>query len=419
MGIRPVGPGAAWIVFVWAVLAAAPITRAAEPQAKRPVALLIADWLKPSHPEVLFSRIFRTYTRDGKGLESQLRVASLYRDLPSKDDQSAALAAEFGFPIVPSIDEALTLGTGKLAVDGVLISTEWAPYPESDTGQIVYPHRRMFEECVKLFKASGQVVPVFMDKHLADTHPDSQWIYDTAKEMKIPLMAGSSVPLCLMEAEASVERGSAVKEIVGISYHTLTTYGFHGLEMTQALAERRRGGETGVKQVRCLVGKSVWDAAGKEYDPLLLDLAMSKQSVKVPEGKKLADVVPEPILFVIDHVDGLRVNLFTLNGIAMGWTAAWKYADGRTAGTLFASEHSPERIRFDWQMRGIEDMVLSGKPAWPVERTLYSSSLLDAALISKRDGGRVVKTPFLTRVPYQYDWGWKPPKEIAGPLKKR
>ena len=385
---------------------------------RKAVALLIADWRKASHPEDLFAHVLRTYTRDGKGLPSRLRIASVYRDLPSADDLSHAYAAEHGFRVSPSVEAALTLGTGKLAVGGVLISTEWAPYPESDTGQVIYPHRRLFEECVTVFKSSGRVVPVFIDKHLADTNEDSHFIYDTAKRMNIPLMAGSSVPLCLMEAEATVEAGAELKEIVGISYHTLTTYGFHGVEMTQALAERRKGGETGVKRVRCLVGKAVWDAAGKDYDPALLAAAVAKQSVKVPDGKTLADVVPEPVLFTAEHADGLRVNLFTLNGLAMGWTAAWKYKDDRTAATMFAGEHDGHRVRFDWQMRGVEDMILSGKASWPAERTLYSSGLLDAALISKRDGGRVVETPFLN-VPYQHDWSWQPPAELKAPRAPR
>src|SRR5687768_17062937 len=312
-------------------LCLASVTRAApnqsqpQPPPKKKVAALVADWFHNSHPDVLFTRIFQTYTRDGKGPPSQLELVSVYRDLPTERDLSGKYAAEAGFRITPTVEEALTLGTGKLAVDGVLISTEWAPYPESDTGQFIYPHRRLFEDCVKVFKASGRVVPVFIDKHLADTHQDSQWIYDTAKEMNIPLMAGSSVPLCLHAAEANVEEGAELKEIVGVSYHTLTTYGFHGLEMTQALAERRKGGETGIKQVRCLTGQAVWDAAGKDYDPQLLAAALEKMEARVPDGKTMADVVPEPILFVIDHADGLRVNLFTLNGLAMGWSAAWRY----------------------------------------------------------------------------------------------
>ena len=69
-------------------------------------------------------------------------------------------------------------------------------------------------------------------------------------------------------------------------------------------------------------------------------------------------------------------------------------------------------------MKGIEDMVLSGKPAWPVERTLLSSGTLDAALISKRDGGKPLPTPFLGHS-YRHDGSWQPPRELKVPLKKQ
>jgi hypothetical protein len=275
----------------------------------------------------------------------------------------------------------------------------------------MYPHRRMFEECVKIFKASHRVVPIFIDKHLADTWQDSQFIYDTAKRMHIPLMAGSSVPLTLLVTDAKVEPGAELKQIVGMSYHTLTTYGFHGLEMVQALAERRRGGETGIKQVQCLTGHAVFEASGKEYDPKLFDLALGKLEPRIPEGKTLEDIVREPVLFIIDYTDGLRVNLFTLNGATGGWSAAWQYRDGRRAATLFAGQNKPIPIRFDWQMKGVEDMVLTGEPSWPVERTLLTSGTLDAALISKRDGDKLVPTPFL-RVAYQPDLRWQPPEGV-------
>jgi hypothetical protein len=378
---------------------------------RKKVAALVADWFHNSHPDVLFTRIFETYTRDGHGLASQLDLVTVYRDLPSSKDQSEKYAAQSGFRIVPSVEAALTLGTGKLAVDGVLISTEFAPYPYSDTGQFIYPHRRLFAECVKVFKASGRVVPVFIDKHLADTSADSQWIYDTAKEMHIPLMAGSSIPVSMLASEATIEPGAEVKEIVGISYHTLTTYGFHGVEMVQALAERRKGGESGVKQVRCLTGDAVWEAAGKEYDPELLASALQSVGPRIPKGKTLQQAVKEPILFVIDYADGLRVNLFTLNGAVAGWSAAWRYGDGHTAATLAANEAQITRIRFDWQMKGVEDMVLTGKPSWPAERTLMTSGILDAACISKRDGGRLVRTPYLV-FSYQPDLTWRPPEGL-------
>jgi len=399
------------VALLWMMLA--PVATAADAPAaeRRPVAVLAADWFHNSHPDVLFTRLFDTYTRDGKGPASQLRIASVYRDLPTAKDLSEKYAAQAGFKVVPTAEAALTLGTGKLAVDGVLLSTEWAPYPVSDTGQIVYPHRRLFVDCVKVFEASGRVAPVFVDKHLADAWADSKWIYDTAREMKIPLMAGSTVPLRLLDGGPTVTRGEPVKEIVGISYHTLTTYGFHGLEVVQALAERRKGGETGVVRVRCVTGDAVWDGAGTLYDAELFARALADARPRIPKGKTLRTAVKEPVLFVIEHADGLRVNLFTLNGAALGWSAAWRYADRRSGGRLFSHEHVAGQNRFDWQMKGVEDMILTGKPSWPVERTLLTSGVLDAALISKRDGGRVVETPYLN-VRYEADDSWRVPEAM-------
>jgi len=388
------------------------LLRAAEApeQEHKKVAALVADWFKGSHPDVIIGRIVRTWSNDGKGEPSKLTLASVYRDLPSERDVSTALATEHNFRICNSIEEALTLGTGKLAVDGVIISTEWASYPVSATGQIMYPHRKMFGEIVKVFKASGRVVPVFIDKHIDDNWEDIKWISDTATEMKIPLMAGSSVPVAWHRPPVNVERNAKLKEIVGISYHTLDGYGFHGMEMVQCLAERREGGETGIKSVQCFTNEAVWQASGKAYDPELLKAALDRLSARVPEGKQLKDVVPNPVLFTMEYADGLRVNLFTLNGLANQWTAAWRYANGKMDSTLFWLQEDGSFMHFAWQLKGIEEMMLTGRPAWPAERTILTSGALDALLISKKEAGRVVETPYLG-IRYKCDWEWKQPPE--------
>lgn len=385
----------------------------AAPEAGRPipVAAIIGTWFPNSHPDVILGRLLKTYTMDGKGEQPHIKLVSLYRDTPDKRDMSEALAKEYGFTIYNSIPDALTLGTGKLAVEGVLVVTEHGLYPYSTHGQLMRPHRKMFEEILQVFRDSGRVVPVFVDKHLDYSWETSKWMVETAREMKIPLMAGSSVPGTWRRPAADVTRGAALKEIVGISYHTLDAYGFHGLEMIQCLAERRKGGETGVQSVQCLVGPAVWDAAGKEYDPALLAdaLARLERPVTIEDAKKS---VKEPVLFIIHYRDGLRASLFTLNYTVTQWAAAWRYADDTTASTLFwTHEGAPGTfMHFAEQVKGIEQMILTGTPAWPAERTLYSSAMLDALLTSKFEDSRVVDTPFLD-VCYTSQWNWKQPPE--------
>src|SRR5206468_9443713 len=135
-----------------------------------------------SHADVILSRLMETDTLDGKGRTPSLKLASLFTDQISGKpaDIGQDLAKGHDVRLSPSIEDALTLGTGKLAVDGVLLVCEHGQYPRSSTGSIQYPKRKFFEEIVRIFEKSGRIVPVFCDKHLADTAEDARWIYDTA-----------------------------------------------------------------------------------------------------------------------------------------------------------------------------------------------------------------------------------------------
>ena len=186
---------------------------------------------------------------------------------------------------------------------------------------------------------------MFIDKHLADNWTDAKWIYDTAKELNAPLMAGSSLPVLWRYPPDDVRRGAKLQEIVAVSYHTLDAYGFHALEIVQALAERRAGGETGVASVQCLTGKAVWEAEKSGvYDRRLLDEALSRLKERpLPPGKKIEELVTEPVLFVIHYRDGLRANVFTLNHAVGEWAAAWRYAGHEKSNEKKDEEAGPPR----------------------------------------------------------------------------
>jgi hypothetical protein len=378
------------------------------------VAVLTTVWYQNSHADVIAGRLLQGYTLDGQDEFPKLKLASLYVEQLQPSDKSRELAKSHGVPMFDSARGALTLGGDKLAVDGVLLIAEHGQYDESPTGSIQYPKRRLFGEIVKVFEASGRVVPVFSDKHLEDDWTDIDAIWREKVRLKIPLMAGSSLPGLWRFPEADVELGRPLKEIVAVSYHRLDTYGFHALEMVQCLAERRKGGETGVRQVRCLSGDAVWQA-GKDgiYDQKLLDEALSRLKERpLAPGKTLPELVKEPALFVIDYEDGLRASILTLNGAVGEFTVAWRYADGQGAGqsasTCFWTQEARPFMHFAFLLQGVEKMIHTGRPTWPPERTLLTSGALDALLVSRKEGGKTVATPQL-KIAYQPTHAWRQP----------
>ncbi len=384
-------------------------TLAEEPGTRR-VAAAVTEYRHNSHADVIVSRLLLTDMLDGTGRDSPLKLVSLYTDQRPATDISRLLAASHRFPIRPTIADALTLGTGALAVDGVLLLAEHGDYPLSPTGNRRYPKRRFWDETIAVFRQSGRVVPVFLDKHLADNWEDARHIYDTACELKIPLMAGSSVPGTWRLPAADVERGAPLSQVVGFTFGSTDAYGFHALEAVQSLAEQRRGGETGVKSVRCLVGPAVWEALDRrECDPELFAAALRR----VPgfETGRAIDraAVPEPKLFWVRYEDGLQVFVFELNSVVGAWTAAWRAEPGREiVATQFWTQEERPAWHFTLLLNRIEHLMQTGEPPWPVERTLLTSGTLDALMLSATRGGATLSTPHL-RVRYQPTWRWQQP----------
>jgi hypothetical protein len=118
----------------WAFLNVITCTVAAEsikPAQTKNVAAIVTVYRHNSHADVILSRLLQTDTLDGKGKDSPLKLVSLYTDQRPADDISRLLAASHRFRLSQSIEDALTLGTGRLAVDGILLIAEHGDYPKS------------------------------------------------------------------------------------------------------------------------------------------------------------------------------------------------------------------------------------------------------------------------------------------------
>lgn len=400
-------------------VATAPLFAAPVVRPKR-VAVITTLFSHNTHADVIAGRILAGFNLDGTGAKPNLEVASVFVDQLPAGDLSAGLAAKHGFRRCETIAEALTLGRNDLAVDGVLIIAEHGNYPRSETGQEMYPKRRFFEEVFAVFRRGGRSVPVFSDKHLSWNWADAKWIYDTARELKAPLMAGSSVPGCWRHPPVEVPGGARLTGAVGLSYGQIEAYGFHALEMLQCLAERRDGGETGIIAVQCLTGDAVWQARDDgRIDAKLFTAALEAREFKRQRPGRLEDLVKQPATFLLEYRDGFRAAVLTLNGVLRELCIAWNEDGGPAKATSFWLQEERPFGHFTFLVQGIERLMHEGKAPWPVERTLLTTGALHELHVSKLRGGERLETPHLA-IRYQPTSDWKlPPPPPDQPRVKR
>jgi hypothetical protein len=369
------------------------------PAAPKPaIAALLTEYRPASHADVWVTALLEGYD-DGQPRTPSLRIASIYTDQRPANDISRAIAAKHRIPIVPSIEQALTLGKGRLAVDGVLLMAEHGDYPINEKGQKLYPRFEFFQQIVDTFRKSGKAVPVFCDKHLSYEWSKAKWMYEQARALDFPLMAGSSLPFTWRQPPLEIPLGSRVEAAVVASYGGKESYGFHALETLQCMVERRAGGETGIAAVECLEGASVWEwIRGNPWAKRLLEAALARVEARKPGT--IEEHVRSPILFLLEYVDGLRSAVFLLNGYLSDWTFAARIG-GREepATTKFWTRMAKPWSHAHGLTYQLEQFYLRRRPAFPAERTLLTTGALAALM----EGGRV-KTPHLR-------FSYRPPKE--------
>ncbi len=378
-----------------------------KPRAKLPIAGVVTVYSKNSHADVIVGKVLEGWAQDG-GVGPDLKLVSLYVDQVGDNDLSVPLAKKHGFLTAKTIHEALTLGTDSLAVAGVLSVGEHGKYPSvPGTDQVMFPRRRFFDEIVATFKQCKRVVPVFSDKHLSYAWSDAKHMFDTAREQRIPFMAGSSVPVMWRNPSATIPIGSEVTEAIALGYGGLEHYGFHSLEGMQCLMERRKGGETGVKSVQSVQGDGIWQAEKDgRWSRALFDAVVEHSptpySGTKPRPKEMAK---DAVFYLIEYRDGTKAT------IAMGTGFSHDFVCGvsirgqeKPLAVTFVAEENPPFRHFEHLLRAVEHMFHTGKPAYPVERTLLTTGILDVALHSLADKNRRMETPELA-VAYQ-PAGW-------------
>ena len=386
-----------------AALACLPL-HAAERRRKK-IALIGTEVRTHSHAQHFIDRFLLGYTWDGGWRRPDVDLVSLYIDQFPEGDLSRGMARRHGVPIYKSIAEALTLGTSKLAVDGVVIIGEHGKYQRNEKGQTLYPRYKFFKEVVKVFESNGRSVPVFNDKHLSTNWRECVEMVEDSKRLRFPFQAGSSLPVTRRIPAIDMPHDTPLAESVCVGYGGMDSYDFHGLETAQCMSERRKGGEVGIRRVLALRGEKMWEhAAGRETTRRLLAAALTRShNLPVKDGYPTDAVTfdwarkafPDGWAYFIEHRDGFRTTLFMLA------IRDFNYAgmNSRTGEIISCQMYLPMPTHgsttadfFNPQIHHIERMVIENRAPYPVERTLLTSGMTMAGVESFHRG-EAIETP--------------------------
>ncbi len=389
------------------------------------IAVISTIYYPASHADVIATRWLEPRESDKEwGWDTpKSRIASFYveqfpaidaRDLTEEEferekyrtdvDLARLMSEKHGVPLFATVREALMLGGDSLAVDAVLLIGEHGEYPFNELRQKMYPRKELFDEIVKVFQETNQVVPLFCDKHLSWNPGWAKEMFETTQRMQIPFFAGSSLPLVGLDPPAPDLTGMKLMEYVSLFYVGPEAYGFHGLELMQSLIEKRHGGETGIRSITAYVGDEVEKAMAEGvWSRDLFEAAMRSTVAKKNgdwrencKGVATYEGTSSPSAFVFEHADGLRSAHIMLEGHLQDFTVAMRLEDGTVlAGRSAIGGTDSFHGHFATLDANIERFFLTGKPPFSPTRNLLTTLAIAASMKALHTPGKTLETPEL------------------------
>ena len=121
-----------------------------------------------------------------------------------------------------------------------------------------------------------------------------------------------------------------------------------------------------------------WGAGG--WDPRLLEACLCRSQTlaqpatlghRYPTPAQVREWVKEPRAFRVEYADGLRATVLMVNGLVQDFTLAARLKGAREPlSTLFHLPPNPNVVYSAALMSRAEEVFVTGKAPYPVERTL-------------------------------------------------
>jgi hypothetical protein len=243
-------------------------------------------------------------------------------------------------------------------------------------------------------------VPVFNDKHLSTDWNECLEMVADSRRLEFPFYAGSSLPVTWRLPQLELPLDVPLRESVCVAYGGVDSYDFHALETAQCMSERRRGGEVGVRQVTALTGDGVWELLSqREVTRQLFVSALSRShSLPVETGYPTDRVTFEWAKqalssitgYFIEHLDGFHTAIFLTNIQDFNY-AGMRADNGELVGCQMMlpmpGRNATTADFFNPLSVHVEQMIVTGKTIYPIDRTLLTSGMVIAAVDSLHAGG--------------------------------
>lgn len=385
--------------------------RADQAADRKRLAVVTTEWRAMSHAWHMAERFLHGYPINGRWHRPVFDVVAAYVDQKPENDLSVKRSKEFGFVIYPTIAETLRCGGKSMEVDAVLIIGEHGNYPKSQYQQTQYPRYEFFKQVTDVFRSDGRAVPVFNDKHLSWKWEWAKEMVDISRELNFAFAAGSSLPVTWRMPAIDMPYGAEVEELLGLSIGSIDSYDFHALEVIQCMAERRKGGESGVVSMQALRGDAVWKAMDAQHwsdggwDKTLFDACLSRSqtlaqaesfSHRFPTVEQIRQWVKDPVAYRYEYADGVKATMLMMNGLVGDFTfAARLKGQADPLSTLFYLPPTPNVAYSASLMSKAEETFLTGRSPNPIERTLLTTGLVEAGVRSLGTGQQRLETPHL------------------------